>query len=652
MKNMRVWRGEPRTCKGYISSTSSVIRTGVTSIFGLDHGIRADGTEDLLAQSDGGGWKLVGDAKTLISVGSSRGLITDVSATLVTGDSDCRFLTDYHAGDLFWMNADGIAEAKEVTSIQSNTLMTLTDAYAGATTAGAHDSWWKQTKARTQSAFWNNIWFFANGTDDLMEWDTTYFRPAGVPRPILSDSAPIAALTAAGGSLSSGTTYYYRLCMHDTASAYGLPDAGTTSAISAMATGTDLSIWLQAYDHAGGSNFNTRGYIANANPWPPWIPDIRIYRATAEAGPYYYVTATSSAVTGWLDDGSITPSTTDTLPVYHHAPGAGYEDLAVIENRLAAISGRYLYISGLPPTDIHTDTAGRNEPEYWSVSHRIGDGEETGQYSFLSMWGRTYILGSRHIHIVDVRADDPAVWGVIPFLPNYGLISRGSIGNGGDQAFWVGRRGGRVTVLGWDGMSRPKDIGAPVETILASIDTANLDQCVGGVGHGFYWCYIPGADKTIEYNIREGTWCWRDWHTQWFAGAETEVYAAFSDGLVNKLENGYSKAGSAQTYQLDGPAADLETPEYPKRFQSFQAEFDVYAGSPDVSAQYIVDEGTPAAMPDSPVALTATPEYRVHLAEAVYGQRMQPRFLSQGTDIDFALRGFVVKGQIEMRDAD
>jgi len=230
-------------------------------------------------------------------------------------------------------------------------------------------------------------------------------------------------------------------------------------------------------------------------------------------------------------------------------------------------------------------------------------------------------------------------------------------------AYWLARIRGRITVVSFDGY-RIKIIGEPVQGILDTIDTSSFSAIAAGVGQGFYWLCIPiagGGYKTLEFNSQAGvseqgqpmqTWCWRDWQVQEFAQAGSDIYAAFGDGLVNKLESGYAQVSSSQGYEWETAAYDLGVPEWAKHFHSVQSEFDVYAGSPSVSAKYIVDEGTPATLPDSPVVLSATPEYRVGFPTAVRGQRVAVNFSASGSDLDFACRGIVIKGEPDPQDKD
>jgi hypothetical protein len=648
-KNMRVWRGEARTAKGYISSTSSVIRTGVTAIRGLDFAVRADGTEDLVAVSDSGYWKLVGDTKTLISAGVATGQVTVVDAS-VTGNSGgtfTRFAAEITVGDLFWLTADGIANAVEVATISGTSAvqrMTLSANYGGATTgAASYSVWRKQTDARTRTLYWLGRWFFANGTDYLQEWDGTTFREVGMTAR-WDGQIPFTSTTATGGSLGSATQYEWRYVLEDSRGKYGAP------------------AWPQLFNFTKTTAEPYTSFTLTPDVTasvPTWVSGYRMYRASGEPlGSYYYMGRLDITAT-FTDDGTLSASTTATAPSFAQPPPAGFEDLAVIDQRLAAISGRTLYISGQPPTDQHTDTAGRAEPESWTVTHVISDGEVSGGYSFLSIRGRTYILGSRDMYVVNVNSDDPAVWTVLPFMPNIGCASRWSIANGGDVAYWVGRYRGRMTVLAFDGQ-RIQDIGRGVHGILDAMDLTKLDEIQAGVGHGFYWATIPGSTyKVIEFNTDAGegigTWGWRDWQVQSFAQAVSKAYGAFENGLVNELESGSAKAGATQAYQLDTAGIPGAAPEWPSRFQSAQIEFDLlefdlHSGSPVVSASTIVDDGSAVAMPNSPVAISATPIFREGLGTAVYGQRAQIRLEAEGTDVDFTVRGVTLKGDTEDRD--
>lgn len=686
-KNMRVWRNELRTCKGYVSATSSLISGSVTAMRALAYAIREDGTEDLVAASDGGYWKLVGDTKTLLSVGAARGLVTSVSGAAVVGDSSARFDGDYHVGDLFWITADGVASAVAISSIESISGMTLVSAYGGGASAGAHSSWWKQTDARTKTAFWANRWFFVNGTDYLTEWDTATFRRSGFERPNsqMFTSTSLTGVSASGGDLSASSWYYYTAAFRDkrgmTSFIAGTGDGGINPAMRGVSTtSANKTINLS---WAFGFDVRWYGTDTPARAPPPEAISVVIYRSgplTAAAAfrdqpliTFYELNTVGITTSAYTDDGSVSASLFKTQPAYNFFPDAGYEDLTVIENRLAAISGRKLFISGLPPTDPNTDTAGRLEPEYWSIEHRIGDGEEKGGYGFLTLRGRTYILGSLNMYAVAVRGDDPAVWGVIRYMPNVGSVSRWGIAAAGDVAYWLARIRGRITVVSFDGY-RITEIGEPVQGILDTIDTTKFSEIAAGVGKGFYWLCIPitgGGYKTLEFNSNAGvtkpridkqgrmtgarklqTWCWRDWQVQEFAQAGGDIYAGFGDGMVKQLESGYAQVSSAQAYEWETAGYDLGIPEWGKHFHSMQSEFDVYAGSPSVSAKYIVDEGTPAALPDSPVALSATPEYRVGIPTAVYGQRAAFNFTASGSDLDFAHRGLVIKGTPDPQDQD
>lgn len=691
--NMRVWNGELRTAKGFVSSTSSLMgndigAVGVSTVRMLAYAIREDGTEDLLAASaddtyaQGGYWKLVGDTKTLLSVMTGRGVATVLtaaaySAKTVEGDSDTRFTIDYAVGDLFWLTADGVASASQVSTIATVSSMTLTQAYGGGASAGGHTGWHSQTLERTRAKFWNNRWFFVNAADPLMEWDGTTFRKTGLdPPPYDAASASnLTATSAAGGSLSASSYYYYTYVWQDARGRYsGTPGLGGTweqppiaaEVLTTTANKTAQLTWAGALDSQ-----LLYGLSGSETIPPQSVVSARLYRSnplSAQAADtrevtFYYLDTVAVSASAYTDDGSVSASLFQTAPAYNFPPEAGYEDLAVIDNRLAAISGRKLYISGLPPTDPNTDTAGRVEPEFWGITHRIGDGEEQGGYGFLQLRGQTFILGSQHLHRVAVRGDDPAVWGVTRFMPNVGCVSKWSIASAGDVAYWLARLNGRITVVAFDGVNL-RDIGPPIQGSLAALDTASA--VAGGVGHGFYWlkAYFPGAGAhvTLEFNTNAGvdeqgrrlqTWAkhYGGYEVQEFAQAGSEVYASIA-GLVYKLESGYSFAGNAVTYGWEIAAVDLGVPEWRKHFHSLQSEFDVYAGSPSVSAKYVLDEGTATALPNSPVAISANPEYRVGFPDAVNGQRVGIEYSATGTDLDFAHRGTVIKGEPDPQDKD
>lgn len=671
-KNMRVWQGELRTCKGYVSSTSSVIRTGVTSIKGLGYAIRADGTEDLIAAADAGLWKLVGDTKTLISTSRARGLISSVSGTAVSGDADVKFTADFRDGDTFWMDADGVSKEVQVASIETVSTMVLSAAYGGATTAGSYSGWWKQNDSRTRMAFWNDRWHFVNSSGVLMRWDGSIFREAGLVQPNAT-WAVSATPDLTAGSLETGKWYGYRIAYRDALSAFGLP-ATEGSNVHFQVSAATSSIKMICYDgSAQGRSWDSVLLGPSGRGAPAEVQDIMFFRngpfdtaaevsAAFSAGHSYIGQLVDAGTSAFEDDGVLAVAISGAIE-YNFPPDAGYQDLTVIDGRLAALCGRKLVISGLPPTDEHTISHGLDEPGYWPTELRIGDGEEADSYGFLTLRGRTYIIGSRNVFLVNVRGDDPATWLVRVHLPNIGTVSRWSIATAGDVAYWLGRARGRLTVLAFDGY-RITDIGSPVQGILGDVDTSKFSEVAAGVGKGFYWLCVPitgGTYKTLEFNSNAGVspdgrvmqrWCWRDWQVQDFAQAEGDIYAAFQDGMVNKLESGYAKVTAAQDYEWETHAGDLEAPEWKKHYRSMQAEFDVYAGSPSVSAKYVLDEAAAVAVPNSPVALSSTPLFRVGLSDVVYGQRVGINFTASGNDLDFSHRGIVLKGEPDKQDKD
>jgi hypothetical protein len=655
-KNWRTYNGELRTAKGYITSTSSVISTGITAVRGLDWAVRADGTEDLVGASGYGYWRIVGDTKTIIPVPTSRGTVTAVSGTSVSGDSDTRFLHDCSGrstpGEVwFFMTADGVAEAVKIDSRPAEDLLVLDSSYGGATTAGAYSLWYRVADAATRMAFWNDTWFFANGADLLGQWDGTAWRDVGFEpaTAAIPNLALVTAVTATGGSLPAGT-YWYKLGQQDADGNYApiIADGSETvyDVMSAtVVANSQISFYMPASYTDVGSWWEARNR--------PWTTYARIYRSSAaSSGPYNYLKAIAVAgVTAVNDDGSVTLSTTDTTPVNNTRVSAGCEDLAVFDNRLCAVSGRKLYISGLPPTDVHTLAAGRLEPHYWPTTpKRVGDGEETGTLTLLVLRGELFLVGSGNVWKVARTSDDPETWPVYRFLPGVGCISRASMAKGGEWVYFLAKINGKLTVARFNGRN-VQDIGTPVDTILQGIDSTKYAEAVGGVSHGFYWLTIPaGTYKTVEFNIREGSWCWRDWQMQAFARSTDEAYIALNDGVIYKPENGYDKDTAAQDYSVDTAGLHMGASEWPVRFLSTQVEFDVYAGSPDVSASRIVDEGTPAAVPGSPFAVSATPMVRTALVRDAYGQRMQLRLHATGTGLDVAVREVTLKGEPEAQD--
>ena len=98
--NARVDRGMLRTPSGDSDVLASAIEGG-TDVDGLFVGIRSDGTEDIVAASNGGYWSATGNTATLISKASAGGSIASISSGYIVSGSGTSFLGDVAVGDKF-----------------------------------------------------------------------------------------------------------------------------------------------------------------------------------------------------------------------------------------------------------------------------------------------------------------------------------------------------------------------------------------------------------------------------------------------------------------------------------------------------------------------------------------------------------------------
>jgi hypothetical protein len=453
--NVRVFEDEVMTTNGRAKENATALQNNA-AIQGMEYGVNSDGTERLVVAADGGYWRVNGDTKTLLSkapqIGASSVAVTGTGAMAITGTAT-QWTEDIAAGDLFYFDADGITAATEVTAVDSDTLITLSEAYKGSESGGPYVIWDKQnTTNKPQIVKYMDKWFFVNGVNRPMQWeaDTDEFREVGFG----TAEAITAVSGAAGGNLSADTWYGYKVARESLVGSYRR--YGNATSQTALDCGANGSV--------SATNFDT--FKAFQTHW-------RIYRTLSQAteaavstAQFFHLTSVPvSAVSAasWHDtlaDSVITNSlanVSDEAPTQQDQPPISAASVMIHKDRLLWTVGSDLYIGGLPPYDYHSDAKGRYEPEYAPLAQIRYIGRDTrdeaGCRGNFEQNEIAYFLRSRTLYALRSESDDPTIWQTVVARYDVGGEAFWSVAQDGKFTYWLGRLGGRlgmsVCCCGW-----------------------------------------------------------------------------------------------------------------------------------------------------------------------------------------------------------
>jgi len=636
--NVRVSQGQVRTPNADDDLLGAAFN-GATAIDGSFVGVRSDGTEDVIVATNGGIWSVTGESAELISKADPSGAIQAIVGTGVTADGDARFLANVASGDKFYLTADGISAATEISAVTDNAHLVLSESYKGAGTSGAYVIWRVQTAARTRIRQWLGNYFFANGTDPFRMYNpaTDEFRDVGFD----AATAPTSISSVSGGNLNTTGSYSYKFCHKDINGDYGNP----SSAITGSVTGTDASFLF--------------GGFANV---PSWVTHFDVYRTEGQtaasalsSATHYYLTTIATSASEWTD--TLADSELDTTlspPADNVKPPSGIEDFEIHNDRIFAAVGSRVYIFGLDPDDDHTSTVGRWEPHYAPRSTYVGRDEAKAPEcrGIFELHESLYILYSNSLNRLWDESDLPDAWKFLPYAKNLGSESRWSVAVDGNAAYWLGRRGGRISVFQFGGM-QPTPIGRSVEPTLAAIAQATLETACGGCGDGYYWLSFNqgSGTKTMEYNTDRGdgrgAWMFRDWQAVAYAQGATVSYYGTTAGRVKAIGQGIA---GALTAQFDTAAFQLE-PEHPNDWMHVITEWASTSGAV-ISGWCNLLEGdgwTPIS--GYPITVASGGEYEIHrkgIQMSHPTRRCQLRFKSEGDEWVFG--GLVINATQEPQE--
>ena len=636
--NMRVEDGELVTSPGRAKENSTAFN-GAAAPKGEAYGVLDDGTAQHIVAENGAYWSMSGDTKTLLSKVDAGGSVTGISGTttvLLSGASANRI--DITGGTYrFFIDADGISAATEITATSANTLA-LSGAYVGGSTTGAYTIWHVQTDFKTDIKLWENSWLFANSTDKFMEYDTddAEFRPLGFTAPVVTgvsgDSSGIS-----GGAMTSGATYIYKFCRQRNLTADVVFSQGSSS-VTAVLSGTDQGVSF--------TGFETEELH---------VDYIRVFRTQADGTTLYFLTAFDASASSWEDSNAdSTLTTSQEPPTQNQQWPSGVQQFEIFDDRIVGVIGQRVYIGGRDPTEAYARTlfTGKWEPDY-SPSRRMKLGRNRGENPTLTTLfvvnGHLYAAKEKSVWLLDRELGTPKLWRWRPILRNVGIAARWALDVDGTHAYWMGRVARRLTVVQFDGAT-PIARGDAVQGTLRAATVSALSAAAGGCGQGYYRLSLDtsGGGQELEWQTERGdnrgAWALRDRRHYTYADAPTQAWAGGVSGFVYKLDSSLTDDGNAMTHKWTMRDEDMGMPDREKDWLWCKLELRASAAITAMSGSFRVDAGDWATIPGFPVSAASGASERpltkhVQLPTTAKGARIQTRFQSAGAADDYKFIG-------------
>jgi hypothetical protein len=506
-----------------------------------------------------------GDTGCRISIGGAA--VSSVSASrsgnTVTLTNGWCLRTLSTSLDKFYYDADGIANAATIASVDSETQITLS-AYGGSATSGAF------TIVRTLGT--GEAHLIVAG-DELMVFDGTNkpqtymdrgdgtfeFRQVGLPVP----GTPTVCTLAAGGALSAGD-YWWAYAYEDEAGNVGNPlysnkctaaadDKCTMTIVSGPAWATKIRVWRTK---VGGSQFfSTYTDYGSANPlklataakdnghinrYVKFATTGNYYRITDNDGNTLTVSGDASSATGGetgtdkitieggydieqvVSSGFVDLMADTSLDVDYEAPTDNDEPVAKLTKPVLLEGGGRLmayeedtqtlnWFSGRndgSKIEAGASTGGLGEFHYWHTSHYAGrqDGDEI--VANLRLGDGAFALKQSSVWELVKLADDPRNWQFAPaaLAQNIGCLAAHSVAVKEGVAYWLGADGQEVDVIRFDGqvgygMLRRVDPRTKTSRNRVFLDAiVSHSVATGAIYQGRYWLSFPGTSGATTNN--------------------------------------------------------------------------------------------------------------------------------------------------------